>query len=405
MPLDRSSWLPALPYVDRRPGLQPAPPNVRYPVRRYRPRETLRPYAYEFEFGPGTFGNALIVTTSGSDVAGLHAFAASVTADTEEGLPSTIINYAYRRLPFDVNLRAFRRAAPRTSYELGDEQPRFVEYSTGLSSNIRIPLPRTYDSQSLKFGYSVAQVHARLPVRGLEDPFALVTREPYRGLFASTTAGWSYSNIERVTYSISGERGFAMSLNSEYAGPETGSESTLASVSGRFRGYVPLPWARHHVLAGALSGGTAKGTYARRGLYYTGGFIETPLLEVFQDGATASGFVLRGYEPGQFAGSQYALFNAEYRFPILYADRGISTLPVYLRSIAGNFFADYGGAFRQIDFDEPLDSFQMGLGAELWFDVTLGYNAGGHLRLGYARGTDSDAVDGGQFYLVASAGF
>jgi hypothetical protein len=83
----------------------------------------------------------------------------------------------------------------------------------------------------------------------------------------------------------------------------------------------------------------------------------------------------------------------------------VSTLPVFMRSMAGNLFVDYGGAFNRIDFDEPLDSLQLGLGAELWFDVTFGYTASGHLRLGHARGTDSDAVRGGQTYLVASASF
>ncbi len=400
MPLDRAAWLTPVPYVDRRPAQQPTRPQLSYPVRRYRPRETLRPYFYEVELGPGTFGNALNVTTTGTDAAGLHGVAASVTIDTEEGLPSTVLRYDYRKLPFDVNVTASREAAPRRAWEIGDEQPLYVEYTSRLASRIVLPLPRAHDSQSLRLGYSLASVDAKLPVRGLEDPYALVTKEPRRGIYSSVTTGWSYSNLQRSTYGIGTERGVAASLSAEYAGVETGSESSLASLNTKLRAYVPLPWARHHILAGALSGGTATASQ-----FFTGGFVESPLLEAFQEGTTSGAFVLRGYEPAQFGGSQFVLVNTEYRFPIAYVDHGVSTLPVFLRSVAGNFFADYGGAFRRLERDRPLDSLQLGLGMELWFDVTLGYSANGQLRLGYARGTDSDAIDGGEFYLVASAGF
>jgi hypothetical protein len=67
-------------------------------------------------------------------------------------------------------------------------------------------------------------------------------------------------------------------------------------------------------------------------------------------------------------------------------------------------FADFGGAFDQLDLDDPLDDYHLGVGAELWLDFVLGYTGGQALRLGIARGFDSEAP-GLMTYFVASANF
>jgi hypothetical protein len=98
-------------------------------------------------------------------------------------------------------------------------------------------------------------------------------------------------------------------------------------------------------------------------------------------------------------GHNYALFNAEYRFPIANIDRGVSTLPVFLDRINGAFFADYGSAF-----DDPNQAkFKTGVGGELWFDVTLGYIIGMTFRVGYAKGLSSDGID--KTYVIAAVPF
>lgn len=216
--------------------------------------------------------------------------------------------------------------------------------------------------------------------------------------------GYFYSNADGTVYGIGPERGFTLALGADF-GEETGSDDTLTSFTGRATGYLPMPWADHHVIAAALSGGAAVGTYPRRGLFFAGGFVDLPVLDAFTDGVYQSAFVLRGYQPAQFIGTQFNLLNAEYRFPILYADRGISTLPVFLRTISGSVFADYGGAFNQMDLEKPFDLYHLGVGAELWFDLVLGYYGRGNVRIGHARGTDSEAVSGGQTYVVVSSAF
>jgi hypothetical protein len=71
-------------------------------------------------------------------------------------------------------------------------------------------------------------------------------------------------------------------------------------------------------------------------------------------------------------------------------------LPFFLNRITGNVFFDYGSAF-----DVFADAkFKSGVGAELWFDMTLGYVAPFTFRLGYARGLASMGLD--KMYFVAA---
>ena len=134
-----------------------------------------------------------------------------------------------------------------------------------------------------------------------------------------------------------------------------------------------MPWARHQVLAVALSGGTGGGTYPRRGLFSIGGYADLPLLDSFRSNLRQSGFRLRGYQPAQFAGNDFNLLNVEYRAPLWYADRGVSTLPVFVRTLSGAVFFDYGAAYDRLDFADPLEPFHGGVGAELWLDLFVGY--------------------------------
>jgi hypothetical protein len=159
------------------------------------------------------------------------------------------------------------------------------------------------------------------------------------------------------------------------------------------------------VLALNLSGGTSAGTYPSRGLFFTGGFADENVIDTFESGIRQSAFVLRGYRPGQFVGQQFNLLNSEYRFPIWFVDHGISTLPVFLTSIAGIAFADYGGAFDRVDLDDPLDDYHLGVGAEIRIGLVIGYTVSGTLRLGWAKGLDEEALDPSQTYVVVVGSF
>jgi hypothetical protein len=74
--------------------------------------------------------------------------------------------------------------------------------------------------------------------------------------------------------------------------------------------------------------------------------------------------------------------GAEYHFPIIYLDRGIGTLPLYIQKIYGIAFADFGHAWDgKIDFGD----FNLGVGGELRADIIAFYNFPVQFRIGYGR--------------------
>lgn len=405
MPLERSRWLEPLPYADPRGETETRPTTRRWPVTRYNPLPSLRPRRFEVEYGPGNFGDALTVSTDGSDAVGLHGLAARLTVELEVARPQVGLDYVYLGLPFAFRMSAFHSSAPRRDYVFGDRRPLVVETLDGITNGISYAMPGEYDAQRVAFNYTLAKFDQDLPVGTLGDPYALVPVEPHRGYLGMIHLGYSYSSAEGTLYSISAERGLTLGLSADFADPAWGSETTLTAFTGVGTAYLPMPWFSHHVLAVALSGGAAIGSYPRRGLYSVGGFQDLPLLDAYTAGVFQSSFVLRGYAPAQFVGRQFNLINAEYRFPLVYADRGLSTLPVFVRGLAGNLFADYGGAFDEIDPDDVLASYHLGLGAELWLDLTLGYYATATIRFGVARGFDEEAPEGLQTYTAISAVF
>jgi hypothetical protein len=405
LPLDRERFLRAPEALDdRAEGFEPSLSHA-WPVESYNPLPTLRPHAYTLAYGLGTFGNTLTVATSGSDAIGRHAFDATLAIPTgDHGEVQASGDYSYNRLPFSLRASVFRSATPRADYRYGNQRPLTTEHLTGVSTGISWGAPGEFDGQSVALSYTIADFSRDLPVGANADPYSLVTITPDRGYLGVLRLGYSYSNAESTAYAISAEKGISLGLGLDEAAHAIGSESTLTAFGGSATAYQLLPWGQHHVLALALSGGTSLGTYSRRGLYTTGGFVDASLYDEYNSVIRQSAFVLRGYAPGQFVGTAYNLLNAEYRFPLLYADRGLSTLPVFLRTLSGTVFFDLGGAYNKLDPNHPFQVLHGSVGAELWIDAVTGYFIQSNLRLGVARGLDGYAA-GLQTYAVLVSGF
>jgi WD40-like Beta Propeller Repeat len=405
LPLDPKRFLePPAALDDRAAAVEPSLSHA-WPVESYNPLPTLRPHAWTAAYGPGTFGNALTISTSGADAVGLHAFDASLTIPTSaDGEFQGSADYSYNRLPFAFQASVFRSAALRNDYRYGNQRPLTTERLTGVSTGVSWFVPGEFDGQSVALSYTIANYSRDLPVGTRADPYSLVTVDPQRGYIGILRLGYSYNNTQSTVYAISAEKGVTFGLGVDEADPAIGSESTLTAVGGVFTAYQRLPWGQHHVLALGLSGGTSLGTYAKRGLYGTGGFVDQSLYDAYTSVVRQSAFVLRGYAPGQFIGTAYNLLNLEYRFPLLYADRGISTLPVFLRTLSGVLFFDYGGAYDSIDPNHPFKVFHGSVGGELWLDTITGYFLQSNLRLGLARGLDAEAP-GLTSYVVVVSGF
>ncbi len=417
MPIDPDRFLDALPAPADRPDPPPVAAHVPMTWSRYNPIGTVLPRRYSVDYGPGAYGDsAFSVEATGSDVVGLHEVTASVIADLDAPAPRVSLDYVYHRLPVDLRFRMFHNIAPRTNFVANDKRVRYDERGIGFSSSLGYSIPGEFADQYASFSYTFSGFRAELPPV-LYDPTSSVPRIPRGGVMSTVRANYGFSNVEGSLDAPGSIRGFALRAGLEYAGPPTGSDFSLYSFEGAVAAYVPMPWPGRHTLAFRVSGGFAGGAYAERGYYSVGGYDleNNTIVNMVSTGMYDGSFVLRGYEPSSLTGTSYILHNVEYRFPIVKPDRGLSTLPLYLRRIDGNVFVDYGGAFDQLDL-EAISLFtnrsiinspdlHTAAGAELWTTVTLGYYLTTQLRLGYAHGFSSKALKGGQWYFVASSAF
>lgn len=405
MKFDPDDFLGPLPQLPNRPQYPVEPPRRQWERRPYNPLPTLRPRAYSLDYGPGTYGQALKVEATGSDAVGHHSIALSANFETEKTMPFASGRYSYNRLPFTYYSSLFTSVAPRKGYLVNDTEPVWLARTVGWTNGIIYGKPRAFESQSYGLSYSIAQTHGDLPVGKELNPYARVGRDPVRGNIGVARASWAYSNAERYSMSVGPERGFTLGASVDLADLYTASDYSIYAFGYQSTAYLPMPWLDHHTLALHLGGAVSAGDYPRRGLYFVGGFADTTIQDVINNTVFQGGFVLRGYEPVSFIGSQYHLANAEYRFPIMTVDRGVSTLPFFLQRIAGNLFVDYGGAFDRLDVENFRDQFHTGVGAEVFLDLQLGYYSLLNVRMGYAKGFGEFAVPGGQKYLAIAAPF
>ena len=397
--VDQEHLVPAGEYVETDAVVPFVAASHVYRRTAYNPLETLRPRAYGISTSPGNFGQAFDLSINGSDIAGFHSLAVTARLETDRPAVQGSIGYNYGRLPFDVGANVFRSLAPRGGYVLNGQERTLTEETVGASTTAAFYRSRAYVSQSLGLSYSLAR-------RGVDFPDARTQLNPYdrpqtfpRGTVGLLGVNYSFSNIEGRLWSVGPEKGITVSLATNLSDPALASQYRGVTATANATAYYPMPWLRHHVLALHGGGGLAVGDYPGRSAFYVGGFVDVPFTDTIQKQVIQGGFVLRGYDPVVVFGSQYVLGNAEYRFPVLNIDRGLSTLPIFINRITGNVFFDYGSAFD----DVRVSKFKSGTGAEAWFDLILGYNFSVTMRLGYGRGLASEGKN--QVYFLAVSPF
>lgn len=417
MKLDPSRFLEAQPPPTDRADPPTEPDEVPLRKTRYSPALTIAPRNYRIDVRPGNYSNlAVSLSASGNDVVGHHGISGTVVIDPEAPSPNVYVDYVYRRLPIDLGTRFFYTVAPRTGYRLNDAQRVFNERTTGITAGVSYPLNGDFSTNALGLSYSVAAFRGDLPVGRNLDPYATTTVDPLSGVLGVVHLGYYFSNAEGSYDGAGPSRGMSFQLGLDLAEPGTGSDFTLRSAEAIVTAYVPMPWPGNHTLAVRTSGAISSGSYPS-GTYFVGGYDleNVTVFDTITTGVFNSNFVLRGYNPGTYAGREYFLQTFEYRLPLLKPDRGYSTLPIYLQRIDGAVFLDYGGAFDHLRVHDIklfndgylIDSpdLHTGVGAELWFGVSFGYALYAQMRLGYAYGFSSQAIEGGQFYFVASSTF
>ena len=419
MDLDPSRYLEAASPPNDRPQPFAQPPPVKMTKNRYSPWRTLRPRSWEWEIAQGDYdGTSFSIGTAGADIVGHHAVSAQVLVEVDAPGPELTFNYGYRRLPVDLGLQLGNRWTPRANYSFDNQLVDFDEESYFVRSAISYPDRGEFVAQTASLSYTAAITDATLPVNELQpfDPYASVTAKPLRGLIGTVHLGYAISSTESSVLTAGAARGFALSLGMDVADDFTGSQESLYAATYVAQGYIPMPWGAH-TLAVRSAGGMATGSYTSRTLFFVGGYNleNTGFPDVFTSTVFNGAFVLRGYEPNTYRGQNYILNQLEYRLPIARVDRGIQTLPLFLRRIDGNLFVDWGGAFNRFNFDDVklfhdrsiIASKQLhtGAGAELWFGMDVGYVVPLNLRLGYALGFSEDAIAGGRAYFIGSSAF
>lgn len=420
MKLDEERLLVAPAAPADRPAPNFEPPAIKMEKVRYNPLRTLRPQSYFLDVGQGNYSTtAVTLTASGSDLVGHHSLGTSVRIDPGAPEPRLDFDYSYGGLPVNLGASFTRQVVPRAfGFSVSGKDVPFDETQNSFSTNVSASLLHPFVSQGMSLSYTATLYESKLRLPPVLDPFETVTTKPDEGLLSQFGISYSLGSFESSIDAAGGTRsGFGVGVGASVSDESIGSDASLYTFNASASAYVPMPWPGHQTIAMQASGAVSGGDFARRGTYYVGGydFKSNGPLDTLILGAYDGAFVLRGYDPGAFAGSAYLLTTIEYRAPIAKVNWGPSTMPIFLRRIDASAFADWGGAFDEFEFDklvffksgEILYSPQLhsSVGLEVWAAFTLAHRLDTNFRVGYAYGFSEAAVENGQLYVLSTSAF
>ncbi|HEY3359715.1 MAG TPA: BamA/TamA family outer membrane protein, partial [Polyangia bacterium] len=404
--LDPARFLEALPTMNTRPD--PAEiPDTTAVIKADRPYSAWRsvwPRTYALNYAPDSFGQALTLTTAGSDAVGLHYWALALTYGFAQSTVNASGSYWYNGLWPSLGLGVFRSIGQRGGLFVDGRNVGFTETDVGGSASISLPVLQTADrSASVSASYRLEYLQNHNMYRVTHDPNQLIPGIPEEGRLASVSASADYYDAQGYLYSITAERGRYLHVGVSAMHPVLGSQYEVVTADWVWNEYIANPLIARHVLALRYAGGLGIGNLQRRGIYWLGGYQpQQDLLRTYIDPRAGryGGPALRGYAPYSLYGDQYHLLNAEYRFPIAFIERGVLTLPFWVSRIYGAVFADYGNAFYG---NLDLASFKAGVGGQISLDSIIGYYVQNTITMGFARGLMTGGVN--QFYLFIGGSF
>lgn len=338
------------------------------PSRPYSPWPTLAPRFWLPVLD--TDGGEVLVgaATTGFDALGRHAYWAAAGWSSRHE-PFLQLDYAYTRWRPALFVSVSEDTDPWRQGEL-----RSRELGAGVLFSVRRIRWSTTSMAALQVS------NEDFECRACETPIdALRQRRALR-------LGWNASNAKSFGYSVSVEQGAYAAVTSEWTRRALGADGDAGAMTGDLRGYLALP-PRHGVLALRLAGAFSWGDELVRRVFTAGG--SGPRSAGFGFNSDAIG-LLRGFESSDLAGYHAAVANADYRFPLVQVQRGVGTLPVFLRQVHGAVFADVGTAW---DTRTRFADLQRAFGAETSADIVLGGTLPMTLTAGAAWRTDPAARD------------
>ncbi len=379
-----------------------------YPVSRYNPARTFFRVPASLLgaqlpiSAPGPYGQSFGLQFQTSDIVGIHSLVGGITLQSGRADATGVVaRYSYRRLWNGINLDVSRSLYPRNGLRLNGRNRAYDEESwqTGLSTDL--PLLRDVARSAtmyLAYNFTYWRNRSPAPIPGPDD---ISLQLPEVGRYATLSMTITYGDTRRFLFSVGPEQGGSVYVNASIAHPILGSQYLVYNLRVAASRNFGIPWPsrflRNHTLMLSYEGGISGGDLKRRGVYYAGGFPESEdFLRAALLGTRPGQPRLRGYGAGATYGDQYHVLNVEYRFPIVWLERGYDTLPFYLWRLHGAVYSDVGGAFfGTIDSDKIKAS----VGGELRLDGSLGHYLPFMFQLGYAHGFMSNA-DSGVYFLL-----
>ena len=321
--IDWAGLAEAEPFVDTYPPPQEAVAPAPGEVTPYRPFSTLLPRfwaPYIVTDGELRLG----AVSGGSDPLYRHAWGAEGYRRMESGRFGGTLFYRYDRFLPELTVLA--------SQDLDRDEGVSLE-KRALTVRALVPVHRT---RRVSHQVSLAWRRSRNEASG-GDGLALPFRLDRSGL----ELAWTLSrDLQTYPYSISpshGER-FRVALAREVPVLGSGLSWTKAVVDARL--YRRLR-GDADVLALRLGGGTTWGESAFTRSFSVGGFPDGALLESLRTNHS----VLRGYRDDAYAGRHFLHANAEYRVPLSHPQRGVWSLPFFVRHLHGSVFLDAAHAW------------------------------------------------------------
>src|SRR5690606_18410184 len=199
---------------------------------------------------------------------------------------------------------------------------------------------------------------------------------------------------------VGAQTGFDGAVSIRLDHPALGATYKNVTISYSAQRFMKL-WGKTPVLAARIAGAFRTGDLVRLGAFGLGGVPPQDVAQAIVQSTRASttGY-LRGYPGRTGDGNQYHLLNLEYRQELWAIERGLATLPVYLRRLHVAVLSDTGTAFdTTFDVDRDL---RTSVGAALRLDAFFGYFVPGTFEIGYARGLLGDGINETWFLMTGS---
>ncbi len=401
--LDRAAWLPARAYVDDRP----APTLVRddeaavTEPRRYRPLESLAPQAWTLQAVLGDAPSATI-QTAGADALGLHSYLLTIGTNLSNADLNVGASYGYGGWRQGFRISAARTVSERGGFRIDGVPTPYKQEDWSATVTTSIPFEaRPESSWALSFDYDLDVFRSVREPTIVSDPGDRVPVRPLTDYVQSGAAmRVSYSRVRGTTYGVGAQYGFDASISLRLDHPALGATYRNLTVGYSSQHFRQIRGPRN-TLAMRLGGSLRVGDLVRTGSFSLGGVpsqdVARAIIESTRVGVTG---YLRGYPPRTVTGNQVHLLNLELRRELWSIERGLATLPVYVRRLHLGVLADLGTAFDTTF--QPDRNFKKAIGGALRLDAFFGHFIPGTFEAGISRGLDAGGITESWFLLTGS---